>query len=453
MLLRRIRLLVMVMLLAVTLSACDWPMFRFGPEHTGFSPDTSITKDAVASGGLVLNWTASTGNTPTSPFSSPTVAGGMAYIGGVDGRLYAFDAAGTTNCSGSPTTCAPLWTATTGGGIESSPAVANGVVYISSDDGKLYAFGAGGTTNCTGSPKTCAPLWTAPMTAGAVSSPAVANGVVYVTSDKLYAFDAAGTTNCSGSPKICSALWTTATGVPDSNLATGSSPALANGVVYAGAIDGKLYAFDAAGTRNCVGTTTKTCFPLWLGLAGINELPSSPAVANGVVYISSDDGRLYAFDATGGDAACTGSRTGGSRVCYPLWWGTTGNEVRSSPAVADGIVYVGSLDGKLYAFDAAGTNNCGGNPRSCAPLWTGTTGSNVFSSPAVANGVVYVGSNDTKLYAFDAAGTENCAGNPKACAPLWTGTTLSTVEQSPAVANGTVYAASGNELYAFGLKH
>lgn len=32
--------------------------------------------------------------------------------------------------------------------------------------------------------------------------------------------------------------------------------------------------------------------------------------------------------------------------------------------------------------------------------WTATTGSSVDSSPAVANGVVYVGSRDGKLYAY-----------------------------------------------------
>ena len=76
----------------------------------------------------------------------------------------------------------------------------------------------------------------------------------------------------------------------------------------------------------------------------------------------------------------------------------------SSPAVANGVVYVGSDDHKLYAFSAAGTTGCSGNPKSCAPLWTATTGGRVQSSPAVANGLVYVGSDDTDLYAFDANG-------------------------------------------------
>jgi hypothetical protein len=70
------------------------------------------------------------------------------------------------------------------------------------------------------------------------------------------------------------------------------------------------------------------------------------------------------------------------------WTATTGAAIWSSPAVANGVVYVGSSDGKLYAY-AVGCNSGGGT---CSPLWTATTGSGVESSPAIANGVVYVGS-------------------------------------------------------------
>jgi outer membrane protein assembly factor BamB len=44
----------------------------------------------------------------------------------------------------------------------------------------------------------------------------------------------------------------------------------------------------------------------------------------------------------------------------------------------------------MYALDA-------GNG---AVLWTATTGFNILSSPAVANGVVYVGSGDESIYAY-----------------------------------------------------
>ena len=77
------------------------------------------------------------------------------------------------------------------------------------------------------------------------------------------------------------------------------------------------------------------------------------------------------------------------------WTAPTGDSITSSPAVANGMVYVGSGDGKLYAFDAA----------TGVQKWTSSAGIDTgdtiyFSSPAVANGVVYVGSTDGKLYAF-----------------------------------------------------
>jgi outer membrane protein assembly factor BamB len=65
--------------------------------------------------------------------------------------------------------------------------------------------------------------------------------------------------------------------------------------------------------------------------------------------------------------------------------------------VANGVVYVGSFDHNVYAFPAS----CGSGNAICTPLWQGTTGAAIESSPAVVNGVVYAGSDDGNLYAFD----------------------------------------------------
>jgi outer membrane protein assembly factor BamB len=64
------------------------------------------------------------------------------------------------------------------------------------------------------------------------------------------------------------------------------------------------------------------------------------------------------------------------------------------PAVANGLVYVGSGDRNLYALNA-GTGQT---------LWTAATGGYIRSSPAVANAVVYVGSDDSRIYAFTSRG-------------------------------------------------
>jgi len=112
----------------------------------------------------------------------------------------------------------------------------------------------------------------------------------------------------------------------------------------------------------------------WVYATG-SDVTSSPAVTNGIVYVGSYDNNLYALNATTGTT---------------LWNYTTGDQVGSSPAIANGIVYVGSSDNNLYALNATtGTK-----------LWNYTTGDAVQSSPAVSNGIVYVGSSDNNLYAI-----------------------------------------------------
>ena len=105
---------------------------------------------------------------------------------------------------------------------------------------------------------------------------------------------------------------------------------------------------------------------------------SSAAIADGLVYVGSQDNKVYALDALNGNL---------------VWNYTTGGPVYSSPAVANGIVYVGSRDNKIYAFDAS----------SGAVIWNYTTGGDVDSSPAVADGKVYLGSEDNHFYALDAS--------------------------------------------------
>jgi outer membrane protein assembly factor BamB len=78
------------------------------------------------------------------------------------------------------------------------------------------------------------------------------------------------------------------------------------------------------------------------------------------------------------------------RTNQTLWTYTTGGAVETSPAVVDDMVYIGSDDNEVYAFNAS----------TGALVWSYTTRGNVFSSPAVADGVLYVGSDDGNVYAF-----------------------------------------------------
>jgi outer membrane protein assembly factor BamB len=126
----------------------------------------------------------------------------------------------------------------------------------------------------------------------------------------------------------------------------------------------------------------------------------------------------------------------------------------ASPAVASGVVYIATFasltDGKLYAFDARGRTHCGATPRKCRPLWTAATGAVFFSSPAVANGIVYVaswGGLRAGLYAYDAGGIKKCAGTPKICKSLWTqplSAKPDPMQSSPSVVDGYVYVGTDN---------
>jgi len=393
---------------------CTAPAVAGGSVYVGAG--ALVVRDATSGD---LQWTGHTGGAISS---SPAVVDGVVYVGANDWNLYAFDAAGVINCSGLPKMCAPLWTARTTG-PPSSPTVANGVVYVGADDhivgtegNRLYAFSAAGNTNCSGSPKICMPLWSAFLSDASVGTPAVADGVVYIGAGLLYAFDAAGTTNCSGIPTVCTALWTGSVAVDGR-----SSPAVAEGVVYIGSQDfvsprwNKLNAFSADGVTNCTGTP-KVCWPLWTAVVGeSSQHANTPAIANGVVYVSAA-GRELAFGQSGlinaFDAAGVTNCSGSPKMCTPLWTAVqSGAYLMRSPAVANGVVYVTYSGAKdlfggfagILAFDATGTLNCSGAPKICSQLWNVVASSTnqtfpLLSSPIVANGSVFVDAGD--VYKF-----------------------------------------------------
>ena len=142
---------------------------------------------------------------------------------------------------------------------------------------------------------------------------------------------------------------------------------------------------------------------------------SSPAVADGKVYIGTKTAwheyKMYCFDAeNGGEPIWNHTITGLSSSSY------------SSPAVVNGKVYIGSTNGKIYCLNADdGTE-----------LWNFSTGGSIFSSPTVADGYVYIGSHSRKVYCINAdTGLEE-----------WNYTTDGHVTSSPTVVNNRAYVGS-----------
>ncbi|MDP9016905.1 MAG: PQQ-like beta-propeller repeat protein, partial [Candidatus Eremiobacteraeota bacterium] len=170
-----------------------------------------------------------------------------------------------------------------------------------------------------------------------------------------------------------------------------STPVVANGMLYVGSNNGNLYALNALTGK------LKWTFPT------VGELSSSPATDGAVVYFNGGDGNFYAVD------ALTGARRwrfkAGKTVAFPdpYPW----DFFQSSPVIVGDSVYFGSGDGNVYAL----------NRLTGALQWRYLTGGRVRSSPAVSHGVVFVGSMDGNLYALDAGrGTLRwkfkTAGNP-----------------------------------------
>src|SRR5580765_3309183 len=119
-------------------------------------------------------------------------------------------------------------------------------------------------------------------------------------------------------------------------------------------------------------------------------LVATPAAAQ--VNQQSADGASHAL--WRGGLARTGVYSGGGASLVGLAWRfPTQGDVISSPTVSDGVAYVGSNDGGVYALDL----NTG------AQRWRAEAGSPVASSPAVGGGRVFVSTRDGSIFAFDAA--------------------------------------------------
>jgi uncharacterized repeat protein (TIGR02543 family) len=250
----------------------------------------------------------------SSTARSPVVAGNAVYVTAGSG-IYAYSANPSKD---------QLWSYTAPSTISSSPAVSDGKVYFNSGS-KVYVL------NASPSGTDGELLWTYDTASQTGSSIAVANGRVY-TSDvacNIYAFDATTDNN--------TAIWCyTPTGLHG----VSNSPSLAatDDAVYSvvtAEMDGYVYALDAT-------TNVPTGSQLWsyrfMNMGGGSSTPV-PVIADDIVYI---EGLPDVFV-----RALNAHPSGSSAETIWSYWQVTGT---STPAIANGVLFASSNNGYLYAF-------------------------------------------------------------------------------------------------------
>lgn len=363
----------------------SWPQLRFNSQNTGTSSNTGAENGLEKYAVLDIN-----GSVLFNP-SSPIVANGNVYVAGLN-KLYQLDASNISRIINSYDIS-----------LASTPTFANGYIYISGDYSYIYQLDASNISKKISSHY---------ITGSTDYSPVVANGYVYTqaeflnTDNNIYQFDASNvsklinkkfiTSNTGTVTKDCSIAATNNfvySAIRDGNtyqldasnvskiiksIATGlnedaNSPAVANGYVYV--ISGiRIYQLSESDISQMISSFDISALA-----------SSSPALANGYLYFTTyntNEIKVIQLNASKISQVISSYTTIGSN----------GNitAIASSPVVINNQVYVGTYDGRIIQLNAFNVSQ---------EISSYDAGSESTSSPAVANGYVYVVIGG-KLYQF-----------------------------------------------------
>lgn len=213
-------------------------------------------------------------------------------------------------------------------------------------------------------------------------------------------------------------LWSTSVGKGEGRIGVGQGPAVADGVVYAAAVEGGVHALDLqSGKRLWHWKPAKEKGKRALRLSG------GPGVGGGLVVIGTLEGEVIALDAVGGNEQ---------------WRARVRSEVISAPAIANGLVFVRSSDGRVTALEASNGNQRWFNAQELPPL-TVRGNAPVLAGP----GVVFVGNDDGTLGALAMADGavlwEQVVGVPEGRTDL---DRMADVDAAPVIDGNIVFASS-----------
>ena len=330
--------------------------FHGDVRHSGFYETKGI--DSLRG----VAWSFKTGG---RVFSSPVISGNELFIGSDDGHLYALNAMNGKL----------IWKFKTGGRVSSSAAIYEDKVYAVSFDGNIYCIEKKSGKEIWRFKTAGERVFSAPGLHGMpekdrnlddpwdmfLSSPVIANGKVYFGCGAgiFYALD------CNTGNKT----WEFKT-----NGVIHSSPAYANNTVYFGSWDSYLYAL------NSENGLLRWKFKTGMDTVYYNQVgfQSSPVVYKGMVYSGCRDAHVWALEAETGDLKW--------KYFNSFSW------VIATPAIHNDTLYFETSDShKLIALYAINGKL----------LYTSDCKTYGFSSPAVADGKIYLGNHGGSLMAFE----------------------------------------------------
>jgi outer membrane protein assembly factor BamB len=345
-----------------------WPLPRHDLSQTGYSTSTGPSTNQIL-------WVKQIGG--GSLYAPPVLDGNRLFIGTNDGTSNS----GIVYCL-EATTGASIWSKSLGVDSVGAIAIANGSLYVNTINGLLFCL------NSTTGEK----VWSNQITN-------IARGLV-VWGDRLFVTSETGYAYCVNA-STGNVIWTYKT-----NDVVKIYPAVNDGRIYFGSYDKYIYCVNASSGaqlwsyetgdklwsyfpaisngRLFVGAQDKNIYCLnstsgvllWKYLT--NGTVGAPAVAYGKVFVGSSDKNVYCLNASNGSWNWNYSTNGDAGA------------PAIGPAIAEDKIYIGSYDGYFYCLNA-------------------TTGSKVWSykpdaptscAPTIANGIVYVGTTSGKLYAF-----------------------------------------------------
>lgn len=213
----------------------------------------------------------------------------------------------------------------------------------------------------------------------ALGGAAIDSNSLFVMDDmgRLYAVD-----RTTGAVK-----WTGA----DQDIDRSYTPSVGDGMVFL-STSGRLLAFDIAGIRGCTTTAGATsCAPVWNDSLYSPNGPqfatmAPPTISNHRLFVRQDY-MLKVFSTDTGQL---------------LWQARTSPDIMDDqspfsapPSVAGAIVFIGTADGSLQAYDVTGTHGCTqvSGVTTCTPLWSASLGGDAsWARPVIAGNSVYVSS-------------------------------------------------------------